>query len=325
MLGSSWITIISIFISACQVGNYNSVSSESKMDTNDKHLVSAICYEGGSVTFDKEYAEYGESILMTVEPNQGYSILRVMDDDCTVSLKAEKYYRFNFTDTTDIKVWFTRDEDESIDYNYIHYVKEENVPVLDGKIDPVWNNVPTLTLERINETNGTYIEDANAWVKILWTEKGFYYLANVHDSSLVAMDKVNFWVSERYLEPHYDAGFTIIKVPYSNLASDGNYSICLDITGNNVHYSGINIENYWDQNSTVKITDYGYIAELFVPCLSETSLYEGMEIGFDVSVDYYSNPNSTSVDSDRDAYSFWGGIGHYWSDISGLVKMTLIK
>ena len=317
------IVTMGILASGCETGNF--FDAFSKGVGENKHLVTANCYEGGSVTFDKEYVEYGESVLMTVEPNAGYSILRILDNNTPVSLKASKYYRFDFSETTDIKVWFTREEDGFVDYDSIRYVAEDNAPVLDGEIDAVWDNAPMLKLERIRDTNGLYSEVGNAWVKILWTEKGFYYLANVHDSSIVAMDKVNFWVNEQYIDGSHIGGDSSFKIPYSADASDGNYSICFDATGKNVYYSGVNIEEYWDKNSTVKITDYGYVAEAFVPCLSVESLYEGMEIGLDFSVDYYSNPNSTSVDTDRDAYSFWGGVGHYWNDISGLVMMTLVK
>ncbi|MFT7629945.1 MAG: hypothetical protein ACI87E_000949 [Mariniblastus sp.] len=146
-------------------------------------------------------------------------------------------------------------------------------PVVDGKIDDAWKNVPRLITDR-------KVEDlfeleagqtpSTAWVKCMWDDGHLYCLAEVTDSKINGeaenewdRDGVEFFVDGNMARSsQYDF-------------DDAQYRT--EPSGNNSAGPSSNLENY---QSAVTKTETGYIVEA---CFKlDTS--KGKEIGFDVQV-----------------------------------------
>lgn len=259
---------------------------------------------------DKNTVAKGESCQITITCETGYYLdsLKINGVDKTGEVVDGKYTIANVSVTTKIDVKFVCG---------VMYVSQANAPVLDGEIDAVWDTAPKMTIKNVYSDNGQYTESNFAWAKVLWTETGFYYLGYVYDKTTCAIDRLNIWVAETYV---YAQSTNEQAIPYSQTASDGNYAICINPQGENLYYTGIDITQHWDEDTTAKVTEDGYIVEIFVPCLSVQTLTEGREIGLDFSVDYFHD-----TASERDACNNWYGGGWYWSNVGALRKLTLVK
>lgn len=322
-LGIACLLVSLSAVAACTAGggaSSSSSSSSSGSSSGSSSSSSGIvfycginvrsCTAGGTVTPSKNQVLKGESCTVTIAPETGYVLtsFKVNGEEKKSEVVEGVYTIESVQNGVFLDVEFSPS---------FTYVSKTNAPVLDGEIDEVWDTATTLYVNKIYEDNGTWSESDHAWAKVLWTEEGFYYLGYVYDSTVVASDRFNFWVSETYV---YADSKDDTRIPYSSNIKDGNYSICINPQGEHLYYSGANIAQYWDDKSTAKITEDGYVVEIFVPCQSVASLSEGMEIGFDMSVDYYA-----TATGERNACVNWNGAGWYWSNIGALRKVVLTK
>lgn len=288
------------------------------------NVVIEYCSSGGCVTVDKNKIEAGEEFVITITSETNFKLITLMvNDNNEVSsvrnnvLNCEGY----FSDVK-IKAYFIVDAESQLNsVNSVNYVADDMLPIIDGEIDSIWNTAPKLYVVNIHETNGTFVEEIS-WVKVLWNEKGLYFLANVNDKTVVDMDTCNFWVSETY---------TSANIAYSsNPTVTGHYFICMSSSGvpreYEVNWDGakLDIAPYLGGN-VVKKVESGYVVEIYVPVISLLEFSEGNFIGFDVSIDYYDGVDDNSIDKHRDAYTNLFGLGSYWNRVGALKKLELIK
>jgi hypothetical protein len=184
------------------------------------------------------------------------------------------------------------------------FVSEGNEPVIDGQLtDSVWENANMLTIDDNVQEYG--------YVRVLWSESGLYFGAEVFDDTVCAIDRINFWVAETAVA--YDENLS-----YTPDASLGRYYLCVTPYAQLLQYG----DGVWSPAirtiATTRTTE-GYNVEVFIPKLSSVNFKEGHMIGLDVSIDYFN-----SVEEERDFYVDWYGQGHYWSNPSALKAIELI-
>ena len=204
------------------------------------------------------------------------------------------------------------------------YVSLQNAPTIDGvKTESVWDN--TCILQSISETQAV---DVN----ILWNETGLYFFAEVEDSTVNAMDRCNFWVSETYydladpdksgmLGPTINNDNTTLK--YSDV--EGAYYLVVNPDGINLAEVIDEANDYYFNMSgkyTVAATktETGYSIELFVSATGSKPLTLGNSIGFEVSVDDY-----IDAESERESYINCFDKGSYWTTPMHLGEIVLAK
>ena len=124
-------------------------------------------------------------------------------------------------------------------------------------------------------------EDAPTTVKVMWNQRGLYFLAIVTDSSVVSYDRINFWVSEYFIG---QAG------TYSD---EGNYHVCVTPDGQHYYYTGTDVSGHGKLAAQQIAT--GYVVEVYMPIVGSEYLEAGNSIGLDISVDHY-NETSDSRD-----------------------------
>ena len=260
--------------------------------------------DGGVVTADKSKVFSGEDVCLTISAERGWylSELLINGEQKTSEVKGTSYKIENISKKTLIEAEFSKG---------IVYVSESEKPIIDGEIDKVWyNSAKFETSFHISEGNnmqGEYSLYKDSEIRVMWNETGLYFLARVYDMNVTEYDRCNFWVSEVYSNK---------TQPYSSKAEDGNYAMCINPDGQNICYTNLDISNYWTVGTTQTVD--GYIVEVFVPVLGKNPLVVGGQIGFDVSVDYYSGS------SERDIYSYCFGLGYYWENVGALKALTLI-
>lgn len=188
----------------------------------------------------------------------------------------------------------------------ITYVAEANAPIIDGNIDEVWETAEALYTSKLGD--GMIYEEKGSYGKVLWNEKGFYFLAEVMDKTINNLDRINIWVSEVY---------TSENIPYSSVPDDGNYSFCITPMCENMVYTPLDVSQYW--TAKTNRSDTGYIIEVYMPVIGTSDLVEGNYMGLDISLDRY------NTSTERDYYEYWNGGGKYWSNVGALKKMKLFK
>ena len=269
---------------------------------------------GGEIVLDKEVVQNGKKVTVSIMPDAGYCLSEIFVNGIQKKsdIKDGKLTIDNVTSDITIEAKFE---------NGIAYVNNENAPIIDGTMDDIWQNSSIFVSKNINIDNCTqniqniYYKDAE--IRVLWNEIGLYFLAYVYDTTVTRYDRCNFWVSENYITTTEG-----MNVPYSANAQDGNYAICANPLGTNMVYTNLDVSSYW-QVATSRIEDsleddYGYIVEIFMPIIGETAFKLGHQIGFDISVDYYSAYQT------RDLYTNWCGIGKYWENVNELKKVELL-
>lgn len=140
-------------------------------------------------------------------------------------------------------------------------------PVIDGKIDNVWDSTNYNVLDNVLGGENTFYK---GWFKVLWDDNNLYILAKVYseqfsnmDSSPWENDSVEFFIDEncmrttKYFEDDYQ-----LRIGFDSALTASNYDV--------------------DKMNGVaeKAKDY-YIAELSFP-YKTVKPYENMEMGFDV-------------------------------------------
>lgn len=202
------------------------------------------------------------------------------------------------------------------------YVSLENAPTIDGlKTEKEWGT--TCILQSISETQAV---DVN----ILWNETGLYFFATIEDSTVNAMDRCNFWVSETYYDFDDSDKSGMLGPTINNDKESLKYS---DVEGSYylvVNPDGINLaeivdeanDYYFDMGEKYTVaatkTENGYSIELYVAVTGSKPLTLGNSIGFEVSVDDY-----LDAESERDAYINCFDKGSYWTTPMYLGEIVL--
>ena len=261
-------------------------------------------YENKSSFFDsvEETVDAGESFTLNL-PNHDFQRvvnLLVNGVDKRSEMVGDSLTLTNITRDTNIKVYYAL---------AIPYVSTEQAPIIDGNIDDVYNNATTYTTSHYEDNLIPAHPDAE--IQVMWNETGLYFMGLIYDEDVNALDRCNLWVSETY-KPN-----TSESDDYSAYPSDGNYAVCINTEGQNLLYTALDITPYW-QRAVQKVTG-GYFVEVYMPVIGTKPLQAGNSIGLDFSVDYYSS-SSTS----RQYYSYWMGLGAYWSNVGALAQVLLL-
>lgn len=154
-----------------------------------------------------------------------------------------------------------------------HEYALRGTPVIDGKIDDVWQQVPRLVTSREIVEHTQLAEDQRlsaAHVKCMWDENYLYCLAVVSDES-IHTDGSEPWEQdsvEFFVDPNLSRGET-----YDD--DDAQYRTGAD--GRETGGASTRMENY---TSKVSRTETGYIVEARI----KLDTAAGKKIGFDVQV-----------------------------------------
>ncbi|MCP2239537.1 endo-1,4-beta-xylanase [Thermoanaerobacterium thermosaccharolyticum] len=176
-------------------------------------------------------------------------------------------------------------------------------PVIDGKIDDIWNKVDAIT------TNTWVLgsDGATATAKMMWDDKYLYVLADVTDSNL-NKSSVNPYEQdsvEVFVDQNND------KTSYYE-SDDGQYRVNYD---NEQSFGGSTNSNGF--KSATSLTQSGYIVEEAIPWTSIT-LLNGTIIGFDLQV------NDADENGKRTGIVTWcDPSGNSWQDTSGFGNLLL--
>lgn len=285
---------------SCSVGEFINEKLNGVQNMAQEYSVSVGMLKGnGQVFFNKETIRHGSSLTITVKPEYGneVNIIKINGVDYTKNLDNNLLVLDKVTSNVIIDVEFKGLS------GYAAYVAPNNAPVIDGEIDSVWDVSYDFYVRNKHSDNSEELYEDISCVNVLWNESGLYYLCYVKDSDLVYGDVCNLWVSEVYSseahlrDPETNEWYI---ANYSTNPEDGTYAISAAADGNNYVYTGIDVTDYW--TCSAKITDFGYILEIFMPRLGETPLKAGATMGFDISIDYYSTGGNG-----RDYYANWNG------------------
>ncbi len=251
------------------------------------------------VAIHTEKVDYGKAATYTLE-QAGYGATDHFTYDWT-DLEGNPVDLSNVKSDLHVKA-------SRIDLNTAFYAKyaEGNI-VIDGEIDETWENAQKFYTKNNMEDDA----QATGYVSVMWTANGLYFLAKITDTTLAALDSVNFWVSEQW---------TDVEGGYSTNPADGKYAAIITVDGNEKVYNDI-LQLKSQPNVEIGHAEWesGYIIEIYVPRLSAGSFTEDSYIGFDVSIDDY------SYSEERDYCCSWHGEGHYWSNVAALYKLQLKK
>lgn len=141
-------------------------------------------------------------------------------------------------------------------------------PVVDGKIDSVWNNANYYTVNNCNKTGG---ELYKGWFKVMWDEENIYVLAKVYSTQLDDSHS-SAWYHDS-IDVYIDENCGRTK-PYE----EDDYQIRTNFNG------VISGNNYFDFKKVKAGTgrfDNGFIAEMSFPLYTITPK-EGLTVGFEV-------------------------------------------
>jgi len=177
-------------------------------------------------------------------------------------------------------------------------------PVIDGKVDRVWENSSVLHMDEVNGFTGR--------ARVAWDYDNLYYLFEITDTTPFAEfekehnDSVEVWVDELNAE-HGAMG-------------EGDYHLRVDInnvkTTNNKPESGFDVEAV---RSVVTTGDGIYTVEIAVP-FTALRPKEGDIIGLNVSAN-----DDSDGDGRRNSYINWVDRNMpYWSDTSVYYKVELV-
>lgn len=140
-------------------------------------------------------------------------------------------------------------------------------PVIDGKIDEVWNTTNANIVE--NCTLG--FKEYKGWVKALWDEDYVYFLSKVYSvqydkssSNLYEHDSVDIYIDENMMR----------TVGYQ----DDDYQVRSDFEG---EVSGNNYPDFTKVKAATSLFDDGFYVEMAIP-LTTITPKEGLTFGFEV-------------------------------------------
>ena len=176
-------------------------------------------------------------------------------------------------------------------------------PVIDGKIDDVWKNVPALMTDREVEDKNELAEGqtvSQASVKCLWDKDHLYCLAEVKDDKISVessddwdQDSVEFFIDENMSKASY----------YDD--DDAQYRT----TAGGVESCGSSTDSASYKSKVTKV-DGGYIVEASIKLKTEA----GKKIGFDAQVNNDPGTGSRGSiakwnDATNDTFESLAGVG----------------
>lgn len=179
-------------------------------------------------------------------------------------------------------------------------------PKLDGEIDEIWNSIAETKM--LNAAYGDH--GASGTFKTMWDEKYLYVLVDVTDENLddtsandYEQDSVEFFINESHEKPDsYENGDAQYRVNYKNKQSFGSGTP--------------DTENF---NTSVKLTDKGYIVEAAIP-LRLAAGKEGAVLGFDVQI------NDSHGEGVRDYILKWSDPSdNTWGNLEEIGDVEFIK
>lgn len=176
-------------------------------------------------------------------------------------------------------------------------------PVIDGKIDAIWKNVPALMTDREVESENSLAEGqtvSQASVKCLWDEGHLYCLAEVKDEK-ISVESTDGWDQDS-IEFFVDANMSKAS-SYDD--DDAQYRT----SAGGVESFGPSTDSS-SYNSKVTKVDGGYIVEASIKLKTEV----GKKIGFDAQVNNDPGTGSRGSiakwnDATNDTFESLAGIG----------------
>ncbi|MCC3378196.1 endo-1,4-beta-xylanase [Paenibacillus farraposensis] len=163
----------------------------------------------------------------------------------------------------------------------------KGTPVMDGKIDIIWQNANEISTDKVESG----VNSAKATVKTLWDSNYLYVLADVTDPVLDKsginpweQDSVEFFIDQNNAK----------TVAYQS--DDAQYRVNFD---NETSINGGDKQRFV---SAASRTDHGYLVEAAIP-INDAYIGSGRVIGFDVQVNDATGGSRTGVST--------------WSDTSG--------
>ncbi len=135
-------------------------------------------------------------------------------------------------------------------------------PIIDGKIDPMWDSIPAATGFVQYEPENGHPATKKTIVKLVYTKKAVYILAINNDEP----KKINSYLSPRDATGQAD-WFGIYIDPFNN----GRIAYCFIVTAGGVQIDkkiiGTSEDYSWDAvwKSKVRKTSFGWIAEMKIP------------------------------------------------------------
>lgn len=178
-------------------------------------------------------------------------------------------------------------------------------PVLDGKIDDVWQDAPRLAINRFQQAWAT----ATGVARILWDDNNLYVLFEISDSVLDASNE-NAWEQdsiEVFLDQENGKASSYPEVGV------GQYRVNF----NNERSAGAG-GSYDGFDSAVTVNGSSYVAEMIIP-LSEINPTNGDVIGFDAQV-------NDAADGARAGVATWNDTtGQGYQDPSVFGEVTLVN
>ncbi len=182
-------------------------------------------------------------------------------------------------------------------------------PVVDGEVDDIWKDVPTMMTNRDVEIENTLEEGrkmAMASVKCLWDDGHLYCLAEVKDDN-VATEAVDDWAQDS-VEFFVDENMSRVS-PYDD--DDAQYRT--NAAGTETYGASTDGEKY---TSKVTKIDGGYIVEACIKVKTEA----GKKIGFDVQV------NNDPGSGFRGSIAKWNdATNNTWESMSAVGVLELVK
>jgi hypothetical protein len=182
-------------------------------------------------------------------------------------------------------------------------------PVVDGKIDDVWKDVPVLKTSREVELENTLEEGqkiATASVRCLWDDGHLYCLAEVKDDA-IGTDSFDDWAQDS-IEFFVDVNNAKAS-PYDE--DDAQYRT--SAAGVETVGATSSSDNY---TSKVTKVDGGYIVEACIKMKTSA----GQTIGFDIQVN---NDPGTGF---RSSIAKWNdATNNTWESMAGIGELELVK
>ena len=178
-------------------------------------------------------------------------------------------------------------------------------PEINGTIDSVWDNAPTLLLDRVSGAWNV----RNGYGKVLWDEENLYVMIQVYGANLDKsatnaheQDSVEVFLDRENLKTSsYQDGIAQYRVNFDNEASFN--------PGTDVVRQGF--------ESATKITGNDYVVEMKIP-FNETTPEDMKKIGLDLQINYANN-------GQRANFATWNDItGQGWNDPSVFGVITLV-
>ena len=201
----------------------------------------------------------------------------------------------------------TVSEEIVIEGAYIEKLNDNQSIVIDGEMEDVWND--SYTFNMTEEIDGKTMSVAPAEAKAMWTEEGLYFIGKVYDNTIVGNDRIDFWISETLASKYSSDG------QYSTIQTDGEYGFGIKNDLQIRHLVGFDVNGICE--IAVKQYENYYIAEAYMPKLSEGNYKSGQKIGFEVCTNHYEEGTG------RLFCVPWKNIGPYWEDVGSLNELIL--